>query len=1107
MGNLKNSSVHAAKKNLSIVNLIILIAVMALPGATPSFAQVDPEDPFRGNYLLGENSEIVVVTGVNGNATIRIVDANGDITTDGLTEVHNQSIASPWGIHGNTEQVDIATGDFNSDGFDEFIGVWPGPDSTVTMYIPEIDPATFGWTNATRKSIQDDGFPKLKEEDTFPLRGWIRMVTGQFDNDNEPEFVVAYWAETGDPEGGSIQIILYDTDGTLMPQPRADIANRKLSPFVADAGRNLREGSRFDIATGDFDGDATDEIALVYVEPGPASSSGTIGWKMSASVYDFENEQIIETLNTDVTGNFETPIEFAGNLNEFVQRLSITTGDFNGDFKDDIALAWDEGQTNEAILSLALHTIDVSTDLDSITTIDRQTEGGWSSRGENGHPLSIIGKDVNLDGPDEILVYYRNAVRIFEPDENLTINRSVEVISINTSENLQYHRAVALTDVDISESDSLRMEAVTLDNSGTKVWQNSTDTDDFNIAGTGSEFTASIAISGIAMATGDFDGDAVRLGPPTRQTVTDITQPLVVLNAPPIHFDILDGTIYDLNECFSGDFRINCEHRSIYENASSSETEVSTQISSDWGVSQSIEAEVGADFKYIQASVKGSLGRKYGEGFSNVEGSTETVTVKVTSDAIEDDRVYATISNYDILEYPVYANNAREGSVVAVVPKLKGVESLQNTWLGSKSGNARQYIPNHEVGNILSYKETATLPEGAAFFGSGSFTGGGSDTWTLSGTATQTWELRFSSVEESQKVQSAFQQVSRSLEANVSGGFGPFRASLTGKVSDEYNNEQISTHKTTVRDESALLVEFGTIDASILGNKTYTVSPFVYWDSNGALVLDYAVSPDISAGVPSWWEQNYGDRPDLTLNLPWRYDEEKGIGSTNPQLQREETRDIIFDPLLPEPGETVTISARIQNYSLLDNFTPVSVKFYLDDPRNGGTLLEDKNGDSEFELPSINARNNQVINLEGWVMPEGLSRDSKVYVVIDEENEVQEIHENNNTGWALINPNLGIATSNEDFISEVPEKHTLYQNYPNPFNPGTNIRFELNLPADVRLEVFDVIGRRVAVLVDSRMTSGSHEVRFDASALSSGIYFYRLQTSDAILSRKMLLLK
>ena len=1072
--------------------LVVLVSSLLMHHTVQ--AQVDSTDPFRGNYKLGENGEIVIVSGTNGNAQIRIVDANGDITTGGLSEVNNQSIEAPWGIYGDTEQVDVATGDFNNDGFDEFIGIWPGPDSTVTMYIPEMDPGSFSWTNATRKSVQEDGFPKLKEEENVSqLNGWIRMVTGQFDDDNEPEFVVAYWADTGDPDGGLIQIILYDTDGSLMPQPRAQIANRKLSPYIEDASRSLRQGSRFDLATGDFDRDGTDEIVLVYVEPGPVSS-GNVGWKMSASLYDFQSGELVETLNTPVTNSSGSTIEFTGNSNEFVQRLAITTGDFNGDFKDDIALAWDEGETNVSILSLALYTIDVSSGLDSITTIDRQSEGGWSSRGENGHPLSIISKDVNLDGPDEILVYYRNRVQIFEPDENLTINRSVESVSVNTSEGRQYHRAVALTDVDIADSDSLRMEAVTIGNSGTKVWQN------------GSEFTASIPVFGLAMAVGDFDGDAVRLGPPTRQTVTDITQPLVVLNAPPIHFDILNGTAYDINKCFSGDFRINCEHRSIYENASSSETEVSTQISSDWGVSQSIEAEVGADFKYIQASVKGSLGRKYGEGFSNVEGSTETVTVKVTSDAIEDDRIYATISNNDILEYPVYANNAREGSVVVVVPKLKGVESLQNTWLGSKSGNARQYIPDHEVGNILSYKESATLPEGAAFFGNGGFEGGGGDTWQLSGTATQTWELRFSSQSITQREQSAFQQVSRSLEANLSGNKGPFRASLTGKVSDEYNNEQISTHKTTVRNESALLVEFGNIDGSILGNKTYTVSPFVYWDSNGALVLDYAVSPDESAGVASWWEEQYGSQPDLTMNLPWKYDEEKGIGSTNPQLQKEETRDIFFNPLLPEPGETVTISARIQNYSLLDNFASVSVRFYLDDPRSGGILLQDKNSVSVFELPQINARQSEVITLEGWVMPEGLGGDSKVYVVIDETNEVQEVHENNNIGWALVNPELGMATSTGE-VAETPQQHRLHQNYPNPFNPSTTIGFDLGTTSRVTLDIYDVTGRKVAELLDSPMTAGYHSVRFDGSGFSSGIYFYRLTTDNFVQTRQLVLVK
>jgi hypothetical protein len=1069
-------------------------------------AQVDPTDPFRGNYMLGENGEIVVVSGSNGNATIRIVDAVGDITDGALSEVNSQIVEAPWGIYGNTEQVDIVTGDFNNDGFEEFAGIWPGPDSTVTLFIPEMDPVTFSWSNAIRKSVQDDGFPKLKEEDTFPLRGWIRMVSGQFDDDNEPELVVAYWAESGDPDGGSIQIIIYDTDSTLMPQPRAQIANRKLSPFIEDASRSLRQGSRFDISTGDFDRDGTDEIVLVYVEPGPLSSSGTAGWKMSASIYDFENEQLIETSNRPVTDQFGSPIEFAGNMNEYAQRLAVTTGDFSGDFKDDIALVWDEGRTNESILRIVLYTIEVDTDLDNISTKSRGTAGGWSSRGENAHPLSLIGKDVNLDGADEILVYYRNAVRIFEPDENLNVGSSVESVSVNTSEGRQYHRAVALTDIDISDSDSLRMEVVTMGNSGTKVWQNSTDTDDYNIGGNGSDFTARIAIDGFAMAVGDFDGDAVKLGPPSRQSVTDITQPLVILNAPPIHYDILNGETYDINECYDADFRINCEHRSIYENANSSEMEVSTQVNSDWGVSQSIEGEASADFGFLKASVKGSLGRKYGEGFSNVEGSTETVTVKVTSDAIEDDRIYATVSNYEILEYPVYADNTWQGSVIAVVPKLTGVESLQNTWMGSKSGNARDYISDHEVGNILSYRSEPELPGGAVFFGDGNLEGGGGDTWELSGNATQTWELRFSSQSITQREQSAFQQVSRSAEATVSGGFGPFRASLTGKVSDEYNNEQISTHKTTVREESALMVEFGTIDATILGSKTYTVSPYVYWASNGALVLDYAVSPDVSAGVPSWWEEAYGSSPDLTMNLPWKYDEQKGIGSTNPEVQKEETRDIIFNPLRPEAGEEVTISARIQNYSLVDNFASTSVRFYLGDPRSAGELLVDKDGKSVVEIQQTRARESVVAELRGWIMPEGLSRDSKIYVVIDEEGDIGEVHENNNIAWALVNPELGMATSTDE-VAETPQQHRLYQNYPNPFNPSTTIGFDLNGASRVTLNVFDITGRKVAELIDGPMAAGYHTVRFDGSRLSTGVYFYRLSGSGFVQTRQLVLVK
>lgn len=69
----------------------------------------------------------------------------------------------------------------------------------------------------------------------------------------------------------------------------------------------------------------------------------------------------------------------------------------------------------------------------------------------------------------------------------------------------------------------------------------------------------------------------------------------------------------------------------------------------------------------------------------------------------------------------------------------------------------------------------------------------------------------------------------------------------------------------------------------------------------------------------------------------------------------------------------------------------------------------------------------------------------------------------------------------------------LFQNYPNPFNPVTTIAYELPGWSNVRLSVFDMLGREVAVLVDERMDAGAHETRFDGSTFASGVYLYRLQ--------------
>jgi len=98
-------------------------------------------------------------------------------------------------------------------------------------------------------------------------------------------------------------------------------------------------------------------------------------------------------------------------------------------------------------------------------------------------------------------------------------------------------------------------------------------------------------------------------------------------------------------------------------------------------------------------------------------------------------------------------------------------------------------------------------------------------------------------------------------------------------------------------------------------------------------------------------------------------------------------------------------------------------------------------------------------------------------------------------------------TSIDSELNTHPERIQLEQNYPNPFNPSTTIRFSLNKPSFVSLAVFDVLGNRVKQLVEANLSTGKHQVQFDANQLSSGMYFYRLQSGDFIETRKMLLIK
>jgi hypothetical protein len=102
---------------------------------------------------------------------------------------------------------------------------------------------------------------------------------------------------------------------------------------------------------------------------------------------------------------------------------------------------------------------------------------------------------------------------------------------------------------------------------------------------------------------------------------------------------------------------------------------------------------------------------------------------------------------------------------------------------------------------------------------------------------------------------------------------------------------------------------------------------------------------------------------------------------------------------------------------------------------------------------------------------------------------------------------LGIVTAVNDEVETIPNEYTLYQNYPNPFNPTTNIRFSLPQSGNVKVVIYDAIGKQVETLVNNELNAGTHTISWNASGLASGIYLCRIEAGSFVQVNKMLLLK
>ena len=100
-----------------------------------------------------------------------------------------------------------------------------------------------------------------------------------------------------------------------------------------------------------------------------------------------------------------------------------------------------------------------------------------------------------------------------------------------------------------------------------------------------------------------------------------------------------------------------------------------------------------------------------------------------------------------------------------------------------------------------------------------------------------------------------------------------------------------------------------------------------------------------------------------------------------------------------------------------------------------------------------------------------------------------------------------LSVSNEEISKATPENFKLNQNYPNPFNPTTTISYDIPKAGIVKLSVYNMLGQKIANLINKQQSAGSYDVQWDATNVSSGLYIYRLEVGSFVSTKKMILVK
>lgn len=1036
-----------------------------------SYAQTEcnsPNSPIKGTPLLGQASTLIIWNSPDCNASEGMVSStmlNRSFQYQQLDDVFDRvNIIFPddtaQGAPTSSNKADGVRLRLSYSEKDAFVIV-TGDMHIRTAYIDRIVKLDSVWT-AKDTTIQ---IPNAT------LVNGITLTAGDFDGDGGDEFAVAY--ETSSNE---MRIGIFKLDDNLVPdlQDTLLVSDGELYPCGVTAN--------------DFDADGKDELIILW------KKSTVDNIYLQAADVDDDLHLIAE----------EPVLVLHPTIENVFEEMSLTSGDYDGDGHPELAFGYtivspcNEGEDNNCedvfVYPLKLTDDAATTTVDPMEKFVLNTDQVikyylFSADGDQApSKMELLSGDLNGDSTDELIIG-AHEVHVISLSTNLDVAKDINETTMSEYKANKFLRPVSIGDINGDKVDDLIVVNYIPGQVG--------DISYFEVrcAGYDQDFVHNFYESSMtdsvdspcdrnySVLTGFFSGSYFRIDScGTHKIRQDIQDPVIILNSPPVHFDVLDGDTYDLNKVFleeNEDYYI--EYGSETENTEA--TFITTTTSGDWGFQPDVSFGGEASYKdLIGASF--SLGLGADESASEQLYSNSSVTETVSSrtrQSSKDDAVLALVTNYETWEHYVYDEHDKIiGKIIAVKQ-----ESPHYQWTETRSALNKGLYLQHEFGNILSYpyyaNPTVDNPQVKTFIGTGT---------------TKAIQLGVALQTEQKLTWSKYLTEEETKQYNKSEKPSGFGISLFGifdiGVEDGSlaQEETISTAQHTLGTQTEILLQVGVVESS---ERSFSVMPYFYWSKSGALVVDYVVKPDVLTGT--WWTSHYGQKPDPAFIMPFRLDNAKGIPAYDDETLYNQTSSIFFNPTIPDEADTITIYAKINNYSLISTGEPIPVSFYANDPANPSNLIKNANGESVFYTTgSIDQRSYSFVSMR-WAIPDNLrNSNTKIYAVIDPDNTMDEIHKDNNIGWSYLFKfrNTANPTSINDRVS-YNKKGLALQIYPNPVSDISEIHYTLHKPSDTRIELISGNGQLINIIADERnQQTGEHSVTLNLDGFPAGLYFVHI---------------